>query len=870
MSAAYYPQVQEIYIAYYGRPADPAGLQYWAGQLAANRGNLASIINAFGTSAESTALYAGASNSAKVTAIYQQIFNRAPDSAGLTFYTNALTAGTMTAASIALNVADGATGVDATYLANKMTVAQAFSDALTTDSAANLAYTGTTAATAARALITGVTTSAATTNVASTISTIKTGGGGSVAGQTFTLTQGGETVSGGSADDTIRGFLDGGAASFSSLDQIDGGAGTDTLVAYGQPATITVSRVSNVERFVFGSGAAASTVDMSTVAGETYVEDQNSTSSMTFNDISAASVGLGVSAQLAANTSTFNYVSGLFSGSTDALNLTVNGAAGTITVTTDDTANIETLNLTATGAASSLTALTAITGLTKVVVTGNANLTVPTAFAAAVTTMDLSGYSGVSDLDTTAGGNIRYTGGSGNDTIDMAGGLTLLDTLTGGSGTDTLVLGAAVTAANAVGVSGFERLTFDTTGITQDVSAFSTINTFGTDAAIAALSLTNVADGATLRLRHNMSTSITTALASNTAADDITVEVGGSAAVTIASLNMDANYETVTINSLGSARNVITAFGTTLGNLTVTGSQAITLTTTVGISGVVDMSAATGANIVTVTSTGGQTVTFGSGNDTLTASGLVAANTTQIINGGAGDDTLTAGAVVADGAAISIRGDAGSDTINVDAVDGTAGGALTTASVNGGAGVDFITGTGGAGAATHAVTIVVSTATLTEDADEITGFISATDDFDYNGAVLNDTATTITAVSNATFAGGLAADADATVYIVSTALTGAAATDMTALVAESTVAGIIEKYATFEASLLANLGTITGLDSTLGANEFVLLNIDDGTNSVILRVNNSSTAVANTLIASEVELIGVMVAADDLVVGDFI
>jgi len=122
MSAAFYPQVQKIYVAYYGRPADPAGLQYWAGQLAANGGNLTSIINAFGNSAESTALYAGASDSAKVTAIYQQLFNRAPDAPGLAFYTTELTAGRMSAASIALNVANGATGTDATRLANKATV----------------------------------------------------------------------------------------------------------------------------------------------------------------------------------------------------------------------------------------------------------------------------------------------------------------------------------------------------------------------------------------------------------------------------------------------------------------------------------------------------------------------------------------------------------------------------------------------------------------------------------------------------------------------------------------------------------------------------------------------------------------------------
>ena len=75
-AADYFSQVQKIYVAYYGRPADPAGLSYWGSRLDAAGGNLSSIINAFGTSSESTALYTG-DNAAKVTAIYQQLFNRA-------------------------------------------------------------------------------------------------------------------------------------------------------------------------------------------------------------------------------------------------------------------------------------------------------------------------------------------------------------------------------------------------------------------------------------------------------------------------------------------------------------------------------------------------------------------------------------------------------------------------------------------------------------------------------------------------------------------------------------------------------------------------------------------------------------------------
>ena len=164
----------------------------------------------------------------------------------------------------------------------------------------------------------------------------------------------------------------------------------------------------------------------------------------------------------------------------------------------------------------------------------------------------------------------------------------------------------------------------------------------------------------------------------------------------------------------------------------------------------------------------------------------------------------------------------------------------------------------------------MSTATRLADADKITGFTTAVDDFDYDGALVNDTATTITAVSNATLSGGIAADVDATVYIISTAVTDAAATDMAALVAATTESAIVSTYATFETSLATVLGTISGLDVALGISETVLLNVDDGTNSVILKVTNTDTSTANTLTAAELDLVAIMVGADDLVIGDFI
>jgi len=398
--------------------------------------------------------------------------------------------------------------------------------------------------------------------------------------------------------------------------------------------------------------------------------------------------------------------------------------------------------------------------------------------------------------------------------------------------------------------------------LTQDADNF-TGTTFETGAAIATMSVDDLANGSTINIKHAVATSLTASLKTDTAADTLTVNIGGTAGgLTLAALIADTTYETITINSQGTAANTLTAISTNvIDNMVFTGSTGLTLSSADNVTGVLDFTAMTGDVTVTVTDTTAQTLSLGSGDDTVT-SGVVA-SATQIINLGAGDDSFTAGAITTAGV-LTINGEAGSDTITVAAMTGAT--TASSATIDGGAGVDFITLDTVAGNSVD----VKSTATGVADADEITGFTTAVDDFDYNGTVLNESATTITAVSGTTLAAGLAADADATVYIVSTAFTGQTATDMAALVAESTAAGIATDYATFEATLALALGTITGLDATLSASETVLLNVDDGTNSVVLRVTNTDTSTANTLTAAELDLVAVMVAADDLVVGDFI
>ncbi|MGC8719926.1 MAG: DUF4214 domain-containing protein [Thermodesulforhabdaceae bacterium] len=126
----YSTRVQQAYVAYYGRPADPGGLDYWSGQLAQNGGNLSAIIQAFGTSQEFVDRYGRLSQSELIDTIYRQMFNRDPDEAGKAYYLEQLRLGRMTLQTITLQVMDGAPAgsQDRKTIENKVIVAKFFTD----------------------------------------------------------------------------------------------------------------------------------------------------------------------------------------------------------------------------------------------------------------------------------------------------------------------------------------------------------------------------------------------------------------------------------------------------------------------------------------------------------------------------------------------------------------------------------------------------------------------------------------------------------------------------------------------------------------------------------------------------------------------
>lgn len=156
-STDYSRQVQEMYVAYYGRPADPGGQAYWAGRIAEAGGNLSAIIQEFGASEEAQALYGALPPAQAITALYRQLFNRDPDPEGLKYYQEGLAAGRFTLVSVAADIFYGASSasLDGQGLQQKLKLAQAFTNQV--DASALTTYSGNAAARSARSLLAQVT-----------------------------------------------------------------------------------------------------------------------------------------------------------------------------------------------------------------------------------------------------------------------------------------------------------------------------------------------------------------------------------------------------------------------------------------------------------------------------------------------------------------------------------------------------------------------------------------------------------------------------------------------------------------------------------------------------------------------------------------
>jgi hypothetical protein len=144
--------VEQLYIAYFSRPADPNGLAYWNNVLATNPNGVQEISANFAGSQEYKDTYAGLDNQGIVQAVYHNLFGRAGEQAGVDYWTNVLNNHTITIDNVVTAVAAGAQGNDKLVYNGRVAVATSFTAHV--DTAAEIAaYSGTAANLKAKAFI---------------------------------------------------------------------------------------------------------------------------------------------------------------------------------------------------------------------------------------------------------------------------------------------------------------------------------------------------------------------------------------------------------------------------------------------------------------------------------------------------------------------------------------------------------------------------------------------------------------------------------------------------------------------------------------------------------------------------------------------
>lgn len=134
--ATNFEQVQQLYIAMYGRPADVAGRDYWGDIFGKDPGALPTIAQTFSQLPEYAAEFGGKSSTQIVTTFYDNLFGHPPSATQLNQWSAQLSLpggiGTVISSMIT-----SASAADAAVLQNKVNVAVAFTASLDTAAEVN-------------------------------------------------------------------------------------------------------------------------------------------------------------------------------------------------------------------------------------------------------------------------------------------------------------------------------------------------------------------------------------------------------------------------------------------------------------------------------------------------------------------------------------------------------------------------------------------------------------------------------------------------------------------------------------------------------------------------------------------------------------
>jgi len=736
MANATSTQLQELYVAYFGRAADPTGLDYWTEKGITTAKFAADMY----VQAEFKDAYGSLSTEAQVNQIYKNLFDREADVTGLNYWTLQINLGTLKLAEIATHLIwaaqnNSGSSDDKTALTNRTNAAVAYTAKVKESTAAILAFQAESTdpwkagdnISEAVTYMSGIDkdTVHTTAGIASSVNTI-TGNGAPGNQKIFTLTTGvntGSSFTGGSSADTFNANLDGTTNTINAFDKLTGGGGTDTLYADIRTAVTPLS-LAEIE-VINGTFSGAVTFGLANATSATNVSNVSSTENATFSGIAAGVTSLKVE-NIASDTTTFTYLS---TTGTQTIDVAVNNVTGAANAEI----SVDGLEiLTFTGGVSASTYEIAADAATTLNFAGAQNQTVTLdATTLSVSKFDASAATGrinltsINQTSVGAGVDLSVVGGSANDTLTLsnstgqdvtvdggAGDDTIVhttiaaaDSVDGGAGTDTLsTLNAAAIAlddATRTTYTNLEAITitdhFDGSLTTANIAT--SINTVSLTLANAAITdeaetITGPAGSFTVNLGNSSTSSDGVIGAALTITDTGSATTDSLTIANTAQLTTGANLDVLGTNNITSTGYELVTFNTGAGTGTDQIDTATFTITPDDTSGTPVSFIVTGTNALdiatslTTTSTGVMTVDASAmtaqaaGTDTLVIS-LTAQGTggTSVITGSEGDDTIDIGNF-----ASTITGGGGSDTL-------TGGTAID--SITGGAGNDIIDGAGG-------------------------------------------------------------------------------------------------------------------------------------------------------------------------------
>ena len=414
--------VEQAYLAYFGRPADTDGLNYWIGQ------PIATMQAGFAASQEYANLYSGMTNDQRVEQVYQNLLGRPSDPTGKAYWVGLLNAGTVTVGTLVTTMLEDAQGIDISTIANRTTFAIDLTSSLTSV-AQNAGYSGTASAAAARAAVSAVTYT--TTSLETALNNM------SMDIQAIDLGETPDTLAAANAATAAIATAAGNLAAYGSINGVtqtsaantyvlSSGANTVNMVVGSAAVTDTFDHTNNPTSVIFNiSGASTGALTLAKTGSQTV------STTLTINDSTAAALTVGplhgghLTSAVFNNTGTATLSAGITVGSIlQSVSITGTGTENFTNITSANTILSAGVDFQLTDSSSAAVGIVTLTdstnGTDSISNIGSGTLTIGTATLSAgnnTLTISSSGTGGITDSADTSTATSATFANTGTGTL---------------------------------------------------------------------------------------------------------------------------------------------------------------------------------------------------------------------------------------------------------------------------------------------------------------------------------------------------------------------------------------------------------------------------------------------------------------------